>query len=117
MSLYRGSSTGLATTAHVTVVGTVNDARMGSRMAANLQAAGHSLRVHNRSRDKAAPLVARGAVWNLRFPLRGKMRRLLCEMTEYDAPRAMRLPLTTASELSDLARISGWRTGTFNTAG
>ncbi|MCB2110329.1 MAG: SRPBCC family protein [Defluviimonas sp.] len=39
--------------------------------------------------DPTVP-VARGAVWNLRFPLRGKMRRLLCEMTEYDAPRAMR---------------------------
>ena len=36
---------------------------MGSRMAANLQAAGYALRVHNRSRDKAEALIARGAVW------------------------------------------------------
>lgn len=36
---------------------------MGSRMAANLQQAGHSLTVHNRTRDKADELVASGASW------------------------------------------------------
>jgi 3-hydroxyisobutyrate dehydrogenase-like beta-hydroxyacid dehydrogenase len=36
---------------------------MGSRMAANLQKAGHSLIVHNRTRDKAEPLLSGGAVW------------------------------------------------------
>jgi 3-hydroxyisobutyrate dehydrogenase-like beta-hydroxyacid dehydrogenase len=36
---------------------------MGSRMAANLQKGGHSLVVHNRTRDKANALVADGAVW------------------------------------------------------
>ncbi len=35
---------------------------MGSRMAANLQAAGHSLRVYNRSREKTKPLADKGAV-------------------------------------------------------
>lgn len=36
---------------------------MGSRMAANLQKGGHSLVVYNRTRDKAAPLIADGARW------------------------------------------------------
>src|SRR5437667_2357724 len=36
---------------------------MGSRMAANLQRHGHSLVVFNRTRDKAAPLIAEGAKW------------------------------------------------------
>jgi 3-hydroxyisobutyrate dehydrogenase-like beta-hydroxyacid dehydrogenase len=36
---------------------------MGSRMAANLQKHGHSLIVHNRTRDKAEPLLSGGAVW------------------------------------------------------
>lgn len=36
---------------------------MGGRMAANLQKAGHSLVVYNRTRDKADPLLSRGAVW------------------------------------------------------
>jgi 3-hydroxyisobutyrate dehydrogenase len=35
---------------------------MGSRMATNLQAAGHSLRVFNRSREKTKPLADKGAV-------------------------------------------------------
>jgi 3-hydroxyisobutyrate dehydrogenase-like beta-hydroxyacid dehydrogenase len=36
---------------------------MGSRMAANLQKAGHSLVVYNRTPGKAAELLTRGAVW------------------------------------------------------
>jgi len=36
---------------------------MGSRMAANLQKAGHSLVVYNRTRGKAADLLAGGASW------------------------------------------------------
>lgn len=36
---------------------------MGSRMAANLQRRRHALFVHNRSRDKAEPLLAHGAHW------------------------------------------------------
>jgi 3-hydroxyisobutyrate dehydrogenase len=36
---------------------------MGSRMAANLLAKGHELVVHNRSRARAEPLLAAGAVW------------------------------------------------------
>jgi 3-hydroxyisobutyrate dehydrogenase/glyoxylate/succinic semialdehyde reductase len=36
---------------------------MGSRMAANLQKGGHSLVIHNRTRDKAEPLLADGAAW------------------------------------------------------
>jgi 3-hydroxyisobutyrate dehydrogenase/glyoxylate/succinic semialdehyde reductase len=36
---------------------------MGSRMAANLQKGGHTLIVHNRTRDKAEPLLAGGAAW------------------------------------------------------
>jgi 3-hydroxyisobutyrate dehydrogenase-like beta-hydroxyacid dehydrogenase len=34
---------------------------MGARMAANLMAAGHKLRVYNRDRDKTRPLVEKGA--------------------------------------------------------
>jgi 3-hydroxyisobutyrate dehydrogenase-like beta-hydroxyacid dehydrogenase len=36
---------------------------MGGRMAANLQKAGHSLVVYNRTREKAAQLLAGGASW------------------------------------------------------
>ena len=36
---------------------------MGSRMAANLQKKGHELIVYNRTKQKADPLVANGAVW------------------------------------------------------
>ncbi|SDS17578.1 NAD(P)-dependent oxidoreductase [Opitutus sp. GAS368] len=36
---------------------------MGSRMAANLQKGGHTLIVHNRTRDKAEPLLFKGAAW------------------------------------------------------
>ena len=36
---------------------------MGSRMAANLQKCGHSLAVYNRTREKAQPLLAKGAAW------------------------------------------------------
>lgn len=36
---------------------------MGSRMAANAQAAGHELVVHNRTQSKADDLVANGALW------------------------------------------------------
>src|SRR6266545_4909144 len=36
---------------------------MGTRMAANLQKHGHSLVVFNRTREKAEPLMAKGATW------------------------------------------------------
>ena len=36
---------------------------MGSRMAANLRKKGHELIIHNRTRDKAQPLLDQGAVW------------------------------------------------------
>ena len=36
---------------------------MGSRMAANLQKKGHELVVHNRTKDRANPLLDQGAVW------------------------------------------------------
>lgn len=36
---------------------------MGSRMAANLQKAGHTLTVFNRTKDKAEQLIADGATW------------------------------------------------------
>ncbi len=44
-------------------VGFIGLGIMGSRMAANLQRAGHDLVVHNRTRDKAAALIAGGAKW------------------------------------------------------
>ena len=37
---------------------------MGSRMAANLQKRGHSLALYNRTREKAGPLLSRGAAWS-----------------------------------------------------
>jgi 3-hydroxyisobutyrate dehydrogenase-like beta-hydroxyacid dehydrogenase len=36
---------------------------MGSRMAVNLQKHGHFLVVHNRTREKAEPLLSKGAAW------------------------------------------------------
>ena len=44
-------------------VGFIGLGIMGSRMAANLQKRGYELIVYNRSRQKADPLVAGGAVW------------------------------------------------------
>lgn len=37
---------------------------MGGSMAGHLMDAGYRLRVHNRSRDKAEPLIERGAIWS-----------------------------------------------------
>ena len=44
-------------------VGFIGLGIMGSRMAANLQAAGHELIVFNRTRHKAEPLIRNGATW------------------------------------------------------
>src|SRR5258706_3607194 len=44
-------------------IGFIGLGAMGSRMAANLRKRGHPLRVFNRSRDKAAPLLSQGALW------------------------------------------------------
>lgn len=44
-------------------VGFVGLGIMGSRMAANLLQAGHTLTVHNRTRDKAEALLGAGATW------------------------------------------------------
>ncbi|NDJ53530.1 MAG: NAD(P)-dependent oxidoreductase [Chloroflexi bacterium] len=44
-------------------VGFIGLGIMGSRMAANLLAAGYELTVHNRSKDKATELIAGGAMW------------------------------------------------------
>lgn len=46
-----------------TRVGFIGLGNMGRFMAGHILAAGHPLRVYNRSRDKAEELVARGAVW------------------------------------------------------
>lgn len=45
-------------------VGFIGTGIMGSSMAGHLLAAGHRLHVHNRSRSKAEPLLARGATWH-----------------------------------------------------
>lgn len=45
-------------------VGFIGLGIMGSRMAANLLAAGTQLGVYNRSREKAAALIEQGAVWH-----------------------------------------------------
>jgi 3-hydroxyisobutyrate dehydrogenase len=45
------------------VVGFVGTGVMGGAMAGHLMDAGFRLRVHNRTREKAVALVARGAVW------------------------------------------------------
>src|SRR5215218_859634 len=37
---------------------------MGRSMAGHLQKAGHRLRVHNRSKDKATALIEAGATWH-----------------------------------------------------
>ena len=44
-------------------IGWIGTGVMGISMAGHLQAAGHSLFVYNRTRQKAAPLLERGAVW------------------------------------------------------
>ena len=44
-------------------IGFIGMGIMGSRMAANLQRKGHELVVYNRTKQKADPLVANGAVW------------------------------------------------------
>jgi 3-hydroxyisobutyrate dehydrogenase len=50
--------------AAIHTVGFIGLGIMGSSMAGHLMDAGYSLHVTNRSRDKAEPLVARGAVWH-----------------------------------------------------
>ena len=45
------------------VIGFVGLGIMGRSMAGHLLAAGHTLHVYNRSRDKADELVAKGAIW------------------------------------------------------
>ncbi len=45
-------------------VGFIGTGIMGGSMAGHLLAAGHRLHVFNRTRSKAEPLVARGAVWH-----------------------------------------------------
>ncbi len=45
------------------IIGFIGTGVMGRSMAGHLLAAGHPLRVHNRTRAKADPLVAAGAVW------------------------------------------------------
>lgn len=45
-------------------VGFIGTGIMGASMAGHLLAAGHPLHVHNRSRAKAEPLLARGASWH-----------------------------------------------------
>ena len=47
--------------APVTFIGT---GIMGGSMAGHLQAAGHPLHVHSRTRAKAEPLLSRGAIWH-----------------------------------------------------
>src|SRR5438128_2684993 len=44
-------------------VGFIGLGIMGGRMSANLQKHGHSLLVFNRTREKAEPLIAKGAEW------------------------------------------------------
>ncbi len=44
-------------------IGFIGLGLMGCRMAANLQRKGHDLVVYNRTRSKADPLIANGAVW------------------------------------------------------
>jgi 3-hydroxyisobutyrate dehydrogenase-like beta-hydroxyacid dehydrogenase len=44
-------------------IGFVGLGIMGSRMAANLQKAGHTVAVHNRTREKAEELLSLGAIW------------------------------------------------------
>ncbi|GAC1529114.1 MAG: NAD(P)-dependent oxidoreductase [Ramlibacter sp.] len=44
-------------------IGFIGLGTMGASMAGHLLAAGHPLAVSNRSKDKAAPLLARGAIW------------------------------------------------------
>lgn len=45
-------------------VGFIGTGIMGASMAGHLLAAGHPLHVHNRSRVKAEPLLAKGATWH-----------------------------------------------------
>jgi 3-hydroxyisobutyrate dehydrogenase/glyoxylate/succinic semialdehyde reductase len=44
-------------------IGFIGMGIMGSRMAANLQKKGHELVVYNRTKEKADPLIAKGAQW------------------------------------------------------
>ena len=44
-------------------VGFIGLGIMGSRMAANLQKAGHAIVIYNRTKEKAEPLIENGAQW------------------------------------------------------
>jgi len=59
---------------------------MGSRMAANLQKKGHELVVYNRSREKAEPLVSRGATLALTpADLAGQVKIIITMLSKPDA--------------------------------
>jgi 3-hydroxyisobutyrate dehydrogenase-like beta-hydroxyacid dehydrogenase len=44
-------------------IGFIGTGIMGAAMAGHLMDAGYSLRVYNRSKEKAQPLIERGAQW------------------------------------------------------
>lgn len=48
------------------IIGFIGLGNMGSFMAGNLVDAGYTVRIWNRTREKAAPLIARGARWGAR---------------------------------------------------
>lgn len=65
---------------------------MGSRMAANLMAAGNDLYVYNRSKAKAEPLVAAGATWcDTPAQLAGQVAVLFTMLAHPDAVSATAL--------------------------
>lgn len=67
-------------------VGFIGLGIMGSRMAANLLKKGHELVVHNRTRSKAEPLIAAGAVWaNTPREVGEKVRVLFTMLSKPDA--------------------------------
>ncbi len=45
--------------------------------------------------DRVADLGV-GLTWSLRFPVRGKMRRAVCELEQYDPPNGMRCRLESS---------------------
>jgi len=82
---------------------------MGSRMAANLQKKGHELVVHNRTKDRAKPLLDQGAAWADSPAEVGKRVNILFTMLSKPTPSPRwRCSASTRSSRPSCRTRSGW---------
>jgi glyoxylate/succinic semialdehyde reductase len=67
-------------------IGFIGMGIMGSRMASNLQKKGHEVVVYNRTKQKADPLVAQGAIWaTTPADVAGQVKTIITMLSKPDA--------------------------------